>query len=169
MRATRLSFSNIYGSRCAFEKLSLVATASVRDARNQAEFRKRATAAVNVSVEVISGREEARLIHLGVITRWPDVGPAVLMIDIGGGSAEVISSHQGHISDAASKPIGAIRLREIFLQNDPPADRDIQRLRAYITERLDAVARRFGRGPWRRTVATSATAAAAICAVSRIP
>ncbi len=149
--------------------LRAVATASVRDARNQAEFLNRASAAAGVPVEVISGREEARLIHLGVLSRWPDLGPSVLMVDIGGGSAEIIWSHDGRIRDAASKPLGAIRLREIFLAHDPPAPVELREMRDYIAERLNGAVGRFSHGPWDRAVATSATASAVICAINGIP
>jgi len=64
-----------------------VATAAVRDARNQAEFLTRASAALGADIEVISGQEEARLIHLGVASRWPHENERFLIIDIGGGSA----------------------------------------------------------------------------------
>jgi exopolyphosphatase/guanosine-5'-triphosphate,3'-diphosphate pyrophosphatase len=146
-----------------------VATASVRDARNQAEFLDRASAVVGVPVEVISGSEEARLIHMGVMSRWPDVGRDVLMIDIGGGSAEIIWSHNGHVREALSKPLGAIRLKELFLVHDPPSDTEIRRLEQYIAERLDPAVQRFGTGKWQRAVGTSATASAVVCAINRIP
>jgi exopolyphosphatase/guanosine-5'-triphosphate,3'-diphosphate pyrophosphatase len=146
-----------------------VATASVRDARNQAEFLARASVAAGVTMEVISGQEEARLIHLGVRSRWPDVGRDVLMVDIGGGSAEIIASHGCQIFEAVSKPLGAVRLREIFLDHDPAAESELQQMQEYIEERMDAAVRRFGAGNWQRAVATSATASAVISAVNRIP
>src|ERR1019366_4574812 len=64
-----------------------VATAAVRDAGNQQEFLARASAALGSDVEIISGQEEARLIHLGVKSRWPHPKERFLIIDIGGGSA----------------------------------------------------------------------------------
>src|SRR5512138_2108182 len=63
-----------------------VATSAVRDAHNQAEFLKMASEAAGTPVEVISGREEARLIQLGVETRWPQPTGKILIVDIGGGS-----------------------------------------------------------------------------------
>src|SRR5437660_7999686 len=72
-----------------------VATSAVRDASNQAEFLSRASIALGTPVEIINGREEARLIHQGVMSRWPQPGKRVLLIDIGGGSAEIISSEDG--------------------------------------------------------------------------
>jgi exopolyphosphatase/guanosine-5'-triphosphate,3'-diphosphate pyrophosphatase len=146
-----------------------VATASVRDARNQAEFIERASAAAGAPVEVISGREEARLIHLGVTSRWPEAGPNLLIVDIGGGSAELISSHNGRMRDAISKPLGAIRLREIFLEHDPPQESEVEQMGEYIDEKLRPDLGRFQSVEYTRAIATSATAAAAVCAVSGIP
>src|SRR6185295_5659474 len=65
-----------------------VATSAMRDARNQAEFLAKASEAVGTPIQIISGREEARLIHLGVLARWPRQEKELLVFDIGGGSAE---------------------------------------------------------------------------------
>ncbi|MGE5648038.1 MAG: Ppx/GppA phosphatase family protein [Acidobacteriota bacterium] len=146
-----------------------VGTSGVRDARNQAEFIARASEALGTQVEVISGREEARLIQLGVESRWPHPRRRVLIIDIGGGSAEIIAAEDGHMRDAVSKPLGAIRLREIFLANDPPAPGELHNMHDYIRERLAGVAHRFGAGGWDRVIATSGTAAAVMSAVGGVP
>jgi exopolyphosphatase/guanosine-5'-triphosphate,3'-diphosphate pyrophosphatase len=68
-----------------------VATSAIRDTRNQKTFLERASAALGVPIEIISGREEARLIHLGVESIWPQGDKRALIVDIGGGSAEIIS------------------------------------------------------------------------------
>jgi exopolyphosphatase / guanosine-5'-triphosphate,3'-diphosphate pyrophosphatase len=146
-----------------------VATSAVRDARNQAEFVERASAAVGAPIEIISGREESRLIHLGVQARWPHPSRRLLIVDIGGGSAELISSEDGRMRDSFSRPLGAVRLRELFLENDPPTQRELHRMQEYIEEKLAPIARRFGNSHWDRAVATSATASAVVCAVNRIP
>ena len=146
-----------------------VATAAVRDTRNQAEFVEHASAAAGAPVEIITGREESRLIHLGVQSRWPHPGSRILIIDIGGGSAETISSDQGHMREAVSRPLGAVRLHEIFISGDPAAPGELHRMREYIELRVSGSARRFGATGWDRVVATSATASAVVSAVNRIP
>src|SRR6185312_8075191 len=108
-----------------------VATAAVRDARNQAEFLTRTSAALGADIEIISGQEEARLIHLGVASRWPHENERFLIIDIGGGSAEFILSEGQHVRAAFSKPLGALRLQELFLKNDPPTAAEVHRLEQY--------------------------------------
>ena len=146
-----------------------VATSAVRDASNQEEFLERASRALGTPVEIISGQEEARLIHLGVLARWPQAGKRVLMADVGGGSAEVILSEHGVLADAFSKPLGAVRLSEVFLRTDPPAPIDLRRMTEFIDEKLAAPARKIGTGPFDRAISTSATAAAIVCAVNRVP
>jgi exopolyphosphatase/guanosine-5'-triphosphate,3'-diphosphate pyrophosphatase len=146
-----------------------VGTSSVRDARNQAEFLERASEAIGTTAEVIPGREEARLIHAGVQSRWPHPRQRLLIIDIGGGSVEIIASENGRLVDAISKPLGAVRLREIFLASDPPSPRDLHRMEDYVRERLAGAVRRLGLGPWDRVVATSGTASTVVSAVNRVP
>lgn len=146
-----------------------VATSSARDARNQAEFVQRASAALGTPVEIVSGREEARLIQLGVESRWPHPRQRVLIVDIGGGSVEIIASDDGRMQDAISRPLGAVRLREILLANEPPAARELHQMNEYIEEKLASAVRRFPGGGWDRAVATSATAAAVVCAIGGVP
>jgi exopolyphosphatase/guanosine-5'-triphosphate,3'-diphosphate pyrophosphatase len=146
-----------------------VATAAVRDAGNQQEFLARASAALGSDVEIISGQEEARLIHLGVQSRWPHPKERFLIIDIGGGSAEIILSEHDRIGQAYSKPLGALRLQELFLRGDPPKPAELHRLEEYIEERIGSAIRRVEQTHIDRVVGTSATASAVICAVNRIP
>lgn len=146
-----------------------VATSAVRDARNQQEFLARVSAAAGTPVEIISGQEEARLIHMGVQSRWPHPKQRVLMIDIGGGSAELILSDSGRILLAVSKQLGALRLSELFLRSEPPKPTELHRLDEYIEERLASAVRRIGTLPIHRVIATSATAAAVVCAVNQVP
>ena len=145
-----------------------VGTAALRDASNRDEFLARAGAIVGRPVEVISGLEEARLIHLGVQSLWPHPKQRVLLMDVGGGSAELILSEAGRIAEAFSKPLGALRLTEVFLKSDPPSEHELARMRKYIQERIAGPVARFGAARVDRMIATSATAAAAVCAVNRV-
>jgi exopolyphosphatase/guanosine-5'-triphosphate,3'-diphosphate pyrophosphatase len=171
--AMQLVCAHLERMAAAYRKLEVigvraVATAAVRDASNQHEFLERASAAAGAPVEIISGQEEARLIHLGVQVRWPQARQRVLIVDVGGGSAELILSESGRLVMAFSKPLGAVRLTEVLLKSDPPSERELHRLSQYIDERLEAPVRRFD-GGFDRMIATSATAAAIVCAVNRVP
>jgi exopolyphosphatase/guanosine-5'-triphosphate,3'-diphosphate pyrophosphatase len=145
-----------------------VGTAALRDATNRAEFLARATQILGVPVEVISGLEEARLIHLGVQARWPQPKHRLLITDIGGGSVELILSENGHMAEAFSKPLGAVRLTAMFLKGDPPDPRELSRMQRYIQERIAGAVKRLGTSRIERMVATSATAAAAVCAANSV-
>jgi exopolyphosphatase/guanosine-5'-triphosphate,3'-diphosphate pyrophosphatase len=146
----------------------VVATSAVRDAANQADFVTRAGSTLGVPVEIITGREEARLIHQGVIGRWPQPGKTVLIVDIGGGSAEIIASRDGQLIDAVSKPLGAVRLQENFLTADPPHSRALHQLAEFVDEKLDETVISMGTN-WDRVIATSSTAAAVVCAINELP
>jgi exopolyphosphatase/guanosine-5'-triphosphate,3'-diphosphate pyrophosphatase len=146
-----------------------VATSAIRDTRNQKEFLERAAEAAGTRIEIISGREEARLIHLGVESVWPQTGRRALLIDIGGGSAEIIAAEDGQLREAFSKPLGAVRLNEMFLRDDPPSPRQLREMHEYIQEKLSSALRRLGTAGWDRAIATSATASAIASAVSRVP
>ncbi len=145
-----------------------VGTAALRDASNRDEFLARASAILGHPVEVISGLEEARLIHLGVQSVWPHPKQRVLMMDVGGGSAELILSEGGRLVEAFSKPLGALRLTEVFLKSDPPNVRELARMQKYIQERIAGPVARLGTARLDRMIATSATAAATVCAVNHV-
>jgi exopolyphosphatase / guanosine-5'-triphosphate,3'-diphosphate pyrophosphatase len=145
-----------------------VATAAVRDASNQRLFLERAAAAIGAPVEIISGLEEARLIHLGVQSRWPHPDERVLIIDIGGGSAEFILGEDGQFGEAFSKPVGAVRVTGMFLDSDPPTEPELAQMEEYIAERLAPVVAKFRRKKLSRVIATAGTAAAVVRAVNKI-
>ena len=146
-----------------------VATSAIRDARNQREFLERASQSAGAAIEIISGREEARLIHLGVESVWPQDSKNALILDIGGGSAEIIAAERGRLLEAFSKPLGAVRLREIFLKDDPPLPHQLHQMHEYIRQKLESPLRRLGHGKWDRVIATSATASTVASAVARTP
>ncbi len=156
-----------------YKKLSVmavraVATSAVRDAGNQEEFLRRTSAALGSNVEIISGAEEARLIHLGVEARWPQAKQRTLIIDVGGGSAELILTQEGRLLDAVSKPLGAVRLTEMFLKSDPPKPVELQRMQAYIDEKLASFASVHRSEKIQQVIVTSATAAAIISATNQV-
>src|SRR5260370_7127927 len=158
----------------AYRKLDVVgvrvvATSAIRDTRNQREFLAVAAEAAGAPVEIISGREEARLIHLGVEGVWPQRDKRILIIDIGGGSAEIIAADRGHLVEAYSKPLGAVRLREAFLKDDPPVVRQLPQMHPYIPANLDPPLRPLAHAPSARRIATSPTSSAVPAALARTP
>ncbi len=118
-------------------EVSAVATSAVREAANQAEFLQRARDEVGIDVEVISGVEEARLIHLGALQAIPAYGRRHLVVDIGGGSTEFICADGLPPIDLRSTKLGAIRLTEQFFA-DGVAD-DVVAARRFVRSRLAPV------------------------------
>ncbi len=145
-----------------------VATSATRDARNQGEFLGRAEAALGGPIEIISGVEEARLIGLGVNAVWPQNDEPVLIVDVGGGSAEFLVMRRGVMVEGYSRPLGAVRLKEVFLDKDPPRREQLLQLQEFIDEKLEMVVQRLGRQQFQKGIATSASAAAIVCAVNGI-
>src|SRR5579862_6380073 len=107
------------------DKVRVVATSAMRDARNAAAFIEWVKATTGWGVEVISGLEEGRLIHLGVVTHEVGARGRCMLIDLGGGSCEVTLSDQGRIQSMVSLPLGAVRLQQEFLRSDPPSKDDV--------------------------------------------
>ncbi len=142
------------------DRVRVVATSAMRDARNAAAFTAWVKSATGWQVEVISGLEEGRLIHLGVATHEAGARGRCLLIDLGGGSCEVTLSEAGRIRETVSLPLGAVRLQQEFLQVDPPAKQDVARLKQYIDRELQKAERRLGTTRIGLVVATSGTAAA---------
>ena len=142
------------------DKVRVVATSAMRDARNAGAFTEWVKSATGWNVEVISGLEEGRLIQLGVVTHEVGARGRCLMIDLGGGSCEVTLSDRGSIKSMVSLPLGAVRLQEQFLQSDPPAKADIARLKQFIERELRRADKKLGPVRVGLVVATSGTAAA---------
>jgi exopolyphosphatase/guanosine-5'-triphosphate,3'-diphosphate pyrophosphatase len=132
----------------------------MRDARNSDAFRAWVKSTTGWNVEVISGLEEGRLIHLGVVTHEPGAKGRCLLIDLGGGSCEVTLSEAGRIREMVSLPLGAVRLQQEFLRTDPPAKDDVARLRQFIDRELRRAQRKLGHPRVGLVIATSGTAAA---------
>jgi exopolyphosphatase / guanosine-5'-triphosphate,3'-diphosphate pyrophosphatase len=150
------------------EAVRAVATSATRDAGNQQLFLDGAQQALGYPIEVISGREEARLIHSGVQARWPHPNECVLIVDVGGGSAEVLIGDRGELIEAYSKPIGAVRLQQVFLKSDPPESIELRRMEDFIDEKLAVALPALQRFRIDRVIATSATAAATVCATNSV-
>src|SRR5438477_5695398 len=143
----------------------VVATSALRDARNSRAFVEWVRSATGWKVEIISGLEEARLIHLGLVSSLRVSVSPVLMIDLGGGSCELTISSKNHIRDTISLPLGAVRLTNEFLQDDPPRKSELRRLHGFVEREIGRISGRIVRARPKAVIATSGTAAslAAVC------
>jgi exopolyphosphatase/guanosine-5'-triphosphate,3'-diphosphate pyrophosphatase len=97
----------------------LVATSAVRDAANGGDFLAAAARTTGVVAELLSGEEEGRLAFAGATHDLPVVAGDDLVVDIGGGSTELVVQRGGQVH-AVSLALGCVRLTERFLRHDPP-------------------------------------------------
>lgn len=121
--------------------LRMVATSATRDASNREDFfamtRELLDPIVPGSVaEVISGDEEARLSFAGAVGELDSAGAPFLVVDLGGGSTELVLGDAKGVKAAFSANIGCVRLTERFLHSDPPTADEIAGARAYAREKL---------------------------------
>jgi exopolyphosphatase / guanosine-5'-triphosphate,3'-diphosphate pyrophosphatase len=144
----------------AADRVRVVATSAMRDARNAAAFQAWVKAETGWNLEVISGLEEGRLIHRGVVGGEPAATGRVLLIDLGGGSCEVTLSESKRIRETVSLPLGAVRLTEGFLTGDPPSSEGLSQMRQLIARELRRARRRVHAEGIAQVIATSGTAAA---------
>jgi exopolyphosphatase/guanosine-5'-triphosphate,3'-diphosphate pyrophosphatase len=130
------------------DQIRVVATSAMRDARNGAAFQAWVKAETGWNMEIISGLEEARLIHLGVtsgdgIKPDPILAGRVLLVDLGGGSCEITLSEKKRIKETISVPLGAVRLTQEFLTTDPPTADGLARMRQWIARELRRARRKI--------------------------
>ncbi|YCO45549.1 Ppx/GppA family phosphatase [Thermosynechococcus sp. FA-CM-4201] len=119
------------------EEIIGVATSAVREAPNGREFLERVKAETGLTIDLISGEEEARRIYLGVLSGLEFNGKPHIIIDIGGGSTELILGDGHEPRYLSSTKVGAVRLTDLFVKSDPISDQDYAALRAYVRGMLD--------------------------------
>jgi len=124
-------FRSIAEARGA-ERIVTIATASVREANNSANFIKAIAQRTGLQVEVLSGIEEARLIGLAASSGCAKPGTSSINIDIGGGSTELSVFKDSAPAALLSVKIGAVGLTERHLRDDPPTANQLSELRAEI-------------------------------------
>ena len=149
--------------------ITAVATSAVREADNRTEFTERARAEAEVDIEVVSGVEEARLIHLGVLGAVPLLDKRHLVIDIGGGSTEFIIGDGAEPLLLRSLKLGAIRLTDRFFPEGRARKRSVRECRGYIDSFLGHLPAEIARLGFETAVGSSGTitALARMCAARR--
>ncbi len=114
----------------------LVATSAVRDATNGDEFLRPASKMIGVEAELLSGDEEGRLSYIGATADLEPGRGQCLVLDIGGGSTEMVMEHNGEIH-VVSLELGCVRLTERSLSHDPPTFHEVKATVEFINEELD--------------------------------
>jgi exopolyphosphatase/guanosine-5'-triphosphate,3'-diphosphate pyrophosphatase len=116
-------------------RIAVVGTEALRRAANAAAFLGPAAEILGTEVEVIDGEREAALTFRAVVTSFADASVGTLaVVDIGGGSTEIVLASGGEVRFRTSLPLGSVRLTEAFVHHDPPASAE----RTSIAEAVDA-------------------------------
>jgi exopolyphosphatase/guanosine-5'-triphosphate,3'-diphosphate pyrophosphatase len=140
--------------------LRAVATSAVREAVNAPLFLERARTEAGIEIEVISGAEEARLIHLGVLQAVPVFERRLLLVDIGGGSTELLIGEKGETLEARSFKLGAVRLTDRFFPGGAATPKAVAACREYVRNILSHFQREIDQYGFDVVVASSGTAEA---------
>ncbi|MEL6496126.1 MAG: Ppx/GppA phosphatase family protein [Cyanobacteria bacterium J06623_7] len=119
------------------EQIIAVATSATREAPNGEHFLRQVEFELDITVNLISGREEARRIYLGVLSGMDFNEQPQVIIDIGGGSTEIILADIQEPRFLSSTKVGAVRLAKEFITTDPISDSELKVLRAYVRGMLE--------------------------------
>jgi len=151
------------------DRIRFVATSASRDARNRQEFFDGIQARLGVVPEVITGGTEARLSFTGALSRVRPAAEPVLVMDIGGGSTElIVGTAAGELVSGISLDMGSVRLSERFLKVNPPEPADLAAASTYVDGLLDGTGVDFaGIGTWIGVAGTATTLAGVLLGLER--
>jgi exopolyphosphatase/guanosine-5'-triphosphate,3'-diphosphate pyrophosphatase len=139
------------------EEILAAATSAVREAKNGGEFLAAVERETGIKTQVISGTEEARLIHLAAVYGVDVAGASAVVIDIGGGSVEITHGAGTSLRLAKSFKLGVIRLTERYVHSDPLSGRDERKLVRHIEEALRDDLKDISAAGYDRVIGTSGT------------
>ena len=135
-------------------QIEAVATSAVREAKNGPAFVRRVRARLGLPLRIISGREEARLIYLG-LRQGARFHQGALILWIGGGSAQVIVGDEERPRYLTSLPLGAARLTQRFIRHDPPRAEEIEALCRHTRRAWAPAIRAIRRRRWQQSLGGS--------------
>src|SRR3954468_24983127 len=139
------------------DEIVAAATSAIREADNGGDFIADVGRQTGIQIRVISGTEEARLIHLAAVYGVHMGGSPAIVIDIGGGSIEVTLGTASHLTHAKSFKLGVIRLTERFVRTDPLDERDERRMVKHINKEIGAYLSSIADRKFERVIGTSGT------------
>ncbi len=139
------------------QKMRAVATSAVREARNRAAFIRRIRSETGIPVEVISGQEEARLIFQAARHALGLDGGPFLLVDVGGGSVELVLVKDGRCLWMHSVKLGVARMSEQFLTDDPPTSAQRRRLDKHFEQEIGDLMRAARKAKVVGAIGTSGT------------
>ena len=140
------------------QAVRVVGTNALRVAKNSGEFLRRAETTLGFPIEVISGREEARLIYLGVVHSLPMADHNRLVIDIGGGSTEFIIGHKLRTKAMESLYMGCVSYTARFFPEGRVEKKSMKQAELAAREQVQTLASRYEQLGWKEAVGSSGTA-----------
>ncbi len=141
-----------------FDTILPVATSAVREAKNGGDFLKLVRKELGLRIRVITGEEEARLIYLGVRHSMELSDSPGMIVDIGGGSVELMACSRTRLKFVRSLKLGAIRLKDQYLKSDPPDKKMIQRMEQAVLRTMKKALPKKRASAFTQLVATSGMA-----------
>jgi exopolyphosphatase / guanosine-5'-triphosphate,3'-diphosphate pyrophosphatase len=135
----------------------VVGTNTLRKARRKGAFLDRAREAIGHPIEIISGIEEARLIYLGVARTMPSEPGTRLVVDIGGGSTELIVGEGLQAKRLESLYMGCVGVSQQYFADGEITEKRMRRARLAARQELEPIRTGFGRGAWDQAVGSSGT------------
>jgi len=139
------------------EDIVAVATSATREAENGGDFLRTVTDQTGIRPQVISGTEEARLIHTAAVYGVGNPRDVAVVVDIGGGSVEVTRGDSASVELGRSFKLGVIRLTERFVKSDPLEPRDERKLVRFIDDQIGKYLGQIARNGFARVIGTSGT------------
>ena len=119
-------------------KVLAIATSAFRKAKNSGEFIKKVKDSTGLEIKIITGKREAEITAAGMVINI-EPSASSLMIDIGGGSTELIFAGQDIPPALLTLELGVVYLAEKFMKSDPPSDADLKLLEEEISRKLESV------------------------------
>ena len=142
------------------ENIRVVGTNTLRSAREAYQFLKEIEGTLGVPVEVIGGREEARLIYMGVAQKLPNTDERFFVVDVGGGSTEFILGQGKEPRLMESRPMGCVSYTLQFFPEGLITKKRMQKAMKHVGYELEPYRRVFFRDQWQLAIGTSGTAKA---------
>lgn len=140
------------------EAVRVVGTNALRVAKNAGPFLRRAEASLGFPIEVIPGREEARLIYVGVVHSLPMTDHNRLVVDIGGGSTEFIIGHKLRAKAMESLYMGCVSYTARFFPEGKVDKKSLRQAELAARGQVETIGARFEKEGWREAVGSSGTA-----------
>ena len=128
-------FSNLAKAK-GCEEIFCIGTSALRDSKNKLDFIDKAKEELNIDVDIITGEDESNLGFLGILQGLEN-RESILAIDIGGGSTEFILGGLEGIKFCKSENVGALRMTEKFLKNDPICETEFENMEKFIYDTIN--------------------------------